>query len=134
VRSLRQTYILRVWNGAPPHTASMNSASSHVMHGAEVEGPYSAPKDAPSGAAGDVLPSEVVDRNMGENQSGSLDGRFTPSADSKVPGDVTEPESAERFYCSLQAVASEEIHYFATLEETMRFLRNNALAFRFKQK
>lgn len=39
--------------------------------------------------------------------------------------------TGERFYCSLQAIASEEIHYFASLEETIQFIRNNAIAFRF---
>ena len=43
-----------------------------------------------------------------------------------------DPQPGERFYCSLQAIASEEIHYFASLEETIHFIRSNAFAFRFK--
>lgn len=59
-----------------------------------------------------VAPSESA--SMEDAEEGSLNG------------------SGGRFYCSLQAIATEEIHYFASLEETVVFLRNNALAFRFK--
>jgi hypothetical protein len=41
-------------------------------------------------------------------------------------------QSSERFFCSLQPIASEEIHYFASIEETIRFIRNSAIAFRSK--
>jgi hypothetical protein len=117
VKSLRQTYILRVWNAAP--------------HGAPVDVPQGAPLDAPltqaqtqlDGGAG----STVESQNAGE-------GKVAITADDVTAAGLATDAAAERFYCSLQAVASEEIHYFATLEETMRFLRNNALAFRFKPK
>lgn len=128
VRSLRQTYILRVWNGAPPH-----SASHQAVYGAEVEGPYRAPLDAPSGAvAGGSEQSSAAD--AGEFEGDIVQGKGRASAESGGEGETAAPKSAERFYCSLQTVASEEMHYFATLEEMMGFLRKNALAFRFKQK
>ncbi len=58
-----------------------------------------------------------------------------PETDSTLlrGGDVERKGSPhERFYCSLQAISTDEIHYFASLEETVVFLRNNALAFRFR--
>lgn len=50
----------------------------------------------------------------------------------EAPQETPKETPQERFYCSLQAIASEEMHYFASLEETVVFLRNNALAFRYK--
>jgi len=41
-------------------------------------------------------------------------------------------QTGERFLCSVQPVASEEIHYFASIEETIHFIRSNAIAFRSK--
>ncbi len=53
-------------------------------------------------------------------------------ASQEAPKEAPKEPPRERFYCSLQAIASEEMHYFASLEETVVFLRNNALAFRYK--
>ena len=112
MKSLRQTYILRVWTVAP--------------HGAPVEAPFGAPVDAPIHLTSDAPSDAPSDAATGAAESTALQRA------GKEAGDVTANEPDECFYCSLQGVASEEIHYFSTLEETMRYLRNNALAFRLK--
>lgn len=47
-----------------------------------------------------------------------------------TPGEET--GSKERFLCSVQPIASDEIHYFSSIEETIRFVRNNTIVFRSK--